>query len=95
MVPQRPLHMVGPAKADSKAADAEVALQRHYSRLYAQLSMQAQHKYFSSKSLSGKGAAHELLHCSTSGSCAEAAQLYILVFIFRRDLITVIALACR
>lgn len=43
-------------QSPTAAADAETAVQKRYTKLYAQLSMQAQHKYFSSRKLSGKGA---------------------------------------
>ena len=37
-------------------------MKKHYTTLYAQLCMQAQHKYFSGKTLSGRGRAQSC-HC--------------------------------
>ena len=45
-----------PRASQSPAApDAEETVKKHYTTLYAQLCMQAQHKYFSGKTLSGRG----------------------------------------
>ena len=43
------------AKHSPSVPDSEDTVKQHYNVLYAQLCMQAQHKYFSGKTLSGRG----------------------------------------
>lgn len=63
------------------AAEAEVALQKQYNTLYAQLSMQAQHRLFSGNTLSGRGAAPPAQ--LTPGFIPMLLCLFLTVAVFR------------
>ena len=53
-------------------------MKKHYTALYAQLCMQAQHKYFSGKTLSGRGmygaGSRAQIHASSADLRCECMQ---------------------